>query len=90
MTSLVATGHPYWPPAASSWDWWPLAGVLLFLFIVKYVLRARLRPWMIGVALAAGPSYSLAIDTWGVVPTTSVVLFAAVVLASLLRHPRTS
>jgi hypothetical protein len=72
---LVALGHPGWPPPSSNWDWWPLLGIALALFVATRSLGLQISIPVIAVAIAVGPCFATVVHAWGVGPAL-VVVFA--------------
>lgn len=91
MLRLIATGVPLplgGPP--SSWDYWPIAGFIGSLLLLRYVVEVRLNwPLVIG-CLLLGTILASVVDTWGIAAGLGAALGLAVAARLTLPapHPR--
>jgi hypothetical protein len=67
------------------WDLWPLAGLLVVLWIGRRVVRVRWGPALLVAAIAGSLVMPVAVHAWGVVGASAVVL-AATVIALVARR----
>ncbi|MEX0983994.1 MAG: hypothetical protein WD096_02975 [Actinomycetota bacterium] len=72
MEMLVAVGGPRSPITAGSWDLWPIAGIVLALWIGRRMLRMPWQaPLFVGSA-AASLAIPVAVHAWGVSATLAL------------------
>jgi len=75
---------------SSGWDYWPLAGFIGCLLLLRFVVEVRLRWPLVLTCLLLGTVFASMVDAWGI----AVGLGAAMGLALLARltrpapHPR--
>ncbi len=83
---MLGFGIDAWPrPSHAIYDFKPLIGAIVALFIVRFVLGFTLT-WVTGaMAFLAGTAWGWAVDAWGVVMPTALVI---IVLAIALTRPR--
>ena len=91
---LSAVGVPVVTGPAQGWNFWPLLGIPLALFVAFRWLRLPRRAWVVLAAVLAGLLLADAVAAWGVLPvvggTTLVVAGSTIVVGRLRRrHPPT-
>lgn len=83
---MVGFGVDSWPSAAQAvYDFKPLIGTIVALFVARFVLGFTLTWATATVAFLAGTAWGWAVDWWGVVVPTAL---AVIVLAIALSRPR--
>ncbi len=88
MGPALAVGVPGWPHGAPSWDWLPLLGVVLAVFVVRFGIGARLSLRTTALAALSGTAWAYAADRWGVPIPTAAALLLVAFLPSVVRHLR--
>jgi hypothetical protein len=78
---LVAVGYPGWPPAATVWDWWPIVGIALTLWIAFAGLHVRFRPGILLLAIAVGPVFASLVHGFGVAFPIGTVVCLRILLS---------
>jgi CBS-domain-containing membrane protein len=91
---LTAVGVPVVTGPAQGWNFWPLIGIPLALFVAFRWLRLPRRTGVALTAVLGGLLIADAITAWGVLPvaggTTLVVAGSAIAVGRLRRrHPPT-
>ena len=91
---LTAVGVPVVTGPAQGWNFWPLIGIPLALFVAFRWLRLPRKAWVAVAAVLGGLLVADAVAAWGVLPvaggTTLVVAGSAFVVGRLRRrHPPT-
>ena len=91
---LTAVGVPVVTGPAQGWNFWPLIGIPLALFVAFRWLRLPRRTWVALTAVLAGLLIADAVAAWGVLPVaggaTLVVAGWAIAVGRLRRrHPPT-
>jgi hypothetical protein len=91
---LTAVGVPVVTGPAQGWNFWPLVGIPLALFVAFHWLRLPRRAGVALTAVLGGLLVADAVAAWGVLPvaggTTLVVAGSAIALGRLRRrHPPT-
>lgn len=83
---MLAFGIDAWPrPAHPIYDFKPLIGAIVALFVVRFVLGFTVTWATAAIAFLAGTTWGWAVDAWGVVMPTALVI---IVLAIALSRPR--
>ena len=84
--AVLGFGIDAWPrPVHAIYDFKPLIGAIVALFVVRFVLGFTLTWATAAMAFVAGTSWGWAVDAWGVVLPTAL---AVIVLAIALSRPR--
>ena len=79
-------GIDAWPrPVHPIYDFKPLIGAIVALFVVRFMLGFTLTWANAAIAVLAGTAWGWAVDAWGVVMPTALVI---IVLAIALSRPR--
>ena len=89
MEALVAVGVPYRWARGGPVDLLPLVAALVALFILRFVIGARLTPVTGIVAATCGAAWAWAIAVWGIeMPTLAAVIATGVAAWAVDRpHP---
>ena len=86
---LMAVGVPVLTGPAQGWNFWPLIGIPVSLFVAFGWLRLPRRAWVAVAAILAGLLIADAVAAWGAVPVaggiTLVVAGSAVTVGRLRR-----
>ena len=77
----IALGYPGWAPSNATWDWWPVVGVVLTLWIVIGVLHLRLSGGVLLLAVAIGPLFASVVHAIGTVLPCGIVASIWIVLS---------
>jgi hypothetical protein len=88
MLRLIAMGVPF-PlgdpsSATSGWDFWPVAGFIGCLMLLRYVVEVRLHWPLVLACLILGTILASVVDAWGI-PAGLGMAMAGAMLARLLR-----
>jgi hypothetical protein len=90
---LTAVGVPVLTGPAQGWNFWPLIGIPVALFIAFRWLGLPRRVWVALTAILVGLLIADAVAVWGVLPvaggTTLVVAGSSMVNRLRRRHPPT-
>jgi len=83
---VLGFGVDAWPrPAHAVYDFKPLVGAIVALFIARFVLGFTLTWATAATAFVTGTAWGWAVDAWGVVLPSAIVI---IVLAIALSRPR--
>jgi hypothetical protein len=85
---FIAVGGPRSPISDTSWDWWPLLGIVLALWFIRSVLGRALGAIELIVCLFAGLGFATVVHAWGIPGGATIML--VLVAAALLVRRRTS
>jgi hypothetical protein len=83
MRQLVAVGYPGWQNVAHPWDWWPLVGIALTLWFLRFVLHHHFDLGSVVLALGGGLLFASTVHAWGLtggIATWLVLDVAALIL----------
>jgi hypothetical protein len=86
--AFVAVGGPRSPISDTSWDWWPLLGIVLALWFIRSVLGRPLGAIELVLCLFAGLGFATAVHAWGILGGATIIL--VLVATALLVRRRTS
>ena len=83
---MLGFGIDAWPhPAHAVYDFKPLIGAVVALFVARFVLRFTLTWPTAATAFVAGTAWGWAVDAWGVVLPSAIAIIA---LAIALSRPK--
>lgn len=82
---FVAVGGPRSPISDTSWDWWPLLGIVLALWFIRSVLGRPLGAIELVVCLFAGLGFATAVHAEGVLGAATII-FVLVATALVVRR----
>ena len=80
MLLLIGVGGPRLDFAPGGWDLWPLAGLVVVLWIGRRVLRFSWGWGLLVAGLAGALVVPLAVHAWGVIGTAGVLLGVTLLL----------
>lgn len=88
MLHLIAMGVPFplGDPSsgATGWDFWPVAGFIGCLLLMRYVVEVRLHWPLVLACLILGTILASVVDAWGI-PAGLGLAMAGAMVARLLR-----
>jgi hypothetical protein len=80
MLLPIGVGGPRLDVVPGGWDLWPLAGLIVVLWIGRRILRVSWGWKLLVAALAGALVLPVTVHAWGVVGTAAVVLGVTLVL----------